>query len=309
METQTKQTHVLNNGVEIPAIAFGPGSFEGWIDFTAFNGWPCAAGLNRWGKRIQMYRKRRDALALMRRAFRAGVRLVDYAHTYKDEWIITEAMRREGIDRSRVFLTSRASNRDLYQGRVYESCKASLAAMRTDYLDLYMFHWPVPGHFIKAYKDLERLYREGLIRTIGVCNCNRHHLEDILEQCEIPPAINEFEVHPLFTQEPLVEFCRQHGIRVEAYTSLARNDDRLRNEKVLKSLAAKYGKSHAQIILKWHIQRGIIPIFRSRNAARIKANLNLWDFELTPEEVQAVSGLNLDSRLRYDPDRSDLSRL
>lgn len=303
------QAFTLNNGVEIPAIAFGPGSFVGWNAYTVFNGWPCAGWLNRWGKRLQDHRKRRAGVEIMRQAFRAGVRLVDYSHTYMDEWIITEAMRLEGLDRGEVFLTSRSSNQDLYQDRVYESCKASLAAMCTDYLDLYMFHWPVPDHFIKAYKDMERLYREGVIRAIGVCNCHRHHLQAILDQCEVPPAVNQFEVHPLFTQEPLVEFCRQHGIRVEAYTSLARNDDRLRNEKVLKNLAAKYGKSHAQIILKWHIQRGVIPVFRSRNAARIRSNLDLWDFELMPDELQAVSSLNLDSRLRYDPDRSDLSRL
>ena len=303
------QAFTLNNGVEIPAIAFGPGSFVGWNGYSVFNGWPCAGRLNRWGKRLQDHRKRRAGVELMRRAFRAGVRLVDYSHTYLDEWIITEAMQLEHLDRGEVFLTSRASNQDLYRDRVYESCKASLAAMHVDQLDLYMFHWPVPDLFIKAYKDMERLYREGVIRAIGVCNCHQHHLQAILDQCEVPPAVNQFEVHPLFTQEPLVEFCRQHGIRVEAYTSLARNDDRLRNEKVLKNLAAKYGKSHAQIILKWHIQRGVIPVFRSRNAARIKANLNLWDFELAPDEVQAVSALNLDSRLRYDPDRSDLSRL
>lgn len=299
----------LNNGINIPVIAFGPGSFVGWDAYTAFNGWPCAGRLNRWGRRLRDHRKRQQGLRLMRQAFRAGVRLVDYSHAYDDEWIITEAMRREELKRDEFFLTSRASNQDQYHDRVYDSCKASLAAMGVDYLDLYMFHWPVQGHFIKAYKDMERLYREGLVRSIGVCNCHQHHLQAIMEACEIVPAVNQFEVHPLFTQVQLVDFCRQHHIQVEAYTALARNDDRLRNEKVLKTLAAKYGKSHGQIILKWHIQRGIIPVFRSRSPERIKSNLNIDDFALTEEEVAAVSALNLDSRLRYDPDRSDLSRL
>lgn len=303
------QPFTLANGVEIPSIAYGPGSFVGWSPYTTFNGWPCSGRLNRWGKRLRDRQRRQRGIHLMQQAFRAGVRLVDYSHTYMDEWIITEAMRREGLRRDEVFLTGRASNQDLYHDRVYDSCKASLAVMGVDYLDLYMFHWPVPGHFVQAWKDMERLYREGLVRSIGVCNCHRHHLQTIMDECEIIPMVNQFEVHPLFTQEPLVDFCMQHHIQVEAYTALARNDDRLRNEKVLKNLAAKYGKSHGQIILKWHIQRGIIPIFRSASPQRIKSNLDLDSFELTPQEAESISALNLDSRLRYDPDRSDLSRL
>lgn len=303
------QTFTLANGVEIPAIAYGPGSFVGWNPYTAFNGWPCGGRLNRWGKRLRDRQRRQRGIHLMQQAFREGVRLVDYSHTYMDEWIITEAMRREGVKRDTVFLTGRASNQDLYNDRLYDSCLESLATMGVDYLDLYMFHWPVPGHFVKAWQDMERLYREGRVRSIGVCNCHQHHLQAIMEACDIVPMVNQFEIHPLFTQEPLVDFCRQHRIQVEAYTALARNDDRLKNEKVLKTLAAKYGKSHGQIILKWHIQRGIIPVFRSRSPERIKSNLDLDSFGLNPQEVAAVSALNLDSRLRYDPDRSDLSRL
>lgn len=303
------QALTLNNGVKIPAIAFGPGSFVGWDAYTAFNGWPCSARLNRWGQMRRDHNKRKRGVALMQQAFRAGVRLVDYSHTYMDEWIITEAMRREGLKRDELFLTGRASNQDLYADRVYDSCLESLESMGVEQLDLYMFHWPVPGHFIRAYKDMERLYREGRIRAIGVCNCHRHHLQQLLDTCDVVPAVNQFEVHPLFTQEPLVDFCKESGIVVEAYTALARNDDRLRHERVLRALAEKYGKTHGQLILKWHIQRGIIPIFRSSSPARIASNLALDDFVLSEAEMAAISGLNLDSRLRYDPDRSDLSRL
>lgn len=303
------ENFTLNNGVSIPPIAFGPGPLTRWSVVSPFHGFPGAKRLNRVAQRLHLRQLRKEGLHIVRSALRAGAKLIDYAHAYKDEHLITQAVQMEGLKRSDVFLTSRASNPDLYADRVYESCLDTLKCMGVEYLDLYMFHWPVPGHFLKAYKDLERLYKEGKIRAIGVCNCHQHHLQEILDHCDIVPMINQFELHPLFTRNELVEFCLSHGIRVEAYTSLARNDDRLKNEKVLKNLAKKYHKTHAQIILRWHHERGVIPIFKSYSPERIMSNLDIADFSLTPEEVAAVTALNLDSRLRYDPDRSDLSRL
>lgn len=293
----------------VPTVAYGPGSFVGWSGFHLFNGWPGQRVLNGIGHRLRTKKRQMAGVKLMKQAFLSGVRLIDYSCTYKDEWILTTALRGTGIKREDIFITTRASNGDLYNDCVYESCLKSLETMGTDYIDIYGFHWPVQGHYLKAYQDLERLYKEGRIRAIGLCNCHQHHLEDIMEHCSVVPAINQFEVHPLFTQVPLVTFCQQNHIQVEAYTALARNDDRLRNEKILNVLSEKYHKSHGQIILKWHVQRGIIPVFRSASPKRIAGNLDLDSFELTPQEVEAISALNLDSRLRYDPDRSDLSRL
>lgn len=303
------ENFTLNNGVSIPPIAFGPGPLTRWANISPFQGFPGAGRLNSIAQNLHLRHLRKEGLNIVRSALRAGARLIDYAHAYKDERLIAKAVQMEGIKRDEVFLTSRASNKDLYTNRVYESCLETLRNMGLDYLDLYMFHWPVPEHFIKAYQDMERLYKEGKIRAIGVCNCHQHHLQTIMDCCEIIPAVNQFELHPLFTRNELVDFCFSHGIRVEAYTSLARNDDRLKRERVLIELGKKYHKSHAQIILRWHHERGVIPVFKSYSPERIKSNLDIADFSLTREEVANITALNLDSRLRYDPDRSDLSRL
>lgn len=302
-------TFTLSNGVEMPTLAFGPGSFVGWEPCQPFHHIPFSRRLNRLALRLRDRWRRRRGLHLLTQAIRSGVRLIDYSHTYMDEWILAAAVRKSGLKREEIFITSRAGNEDLYKDRVYDTCRRTIESMGLSHLDMYMFHWPVPEHFLKAYQDLERLYKEGFIRAIGVCNCHIHHLKAIMDICTITPMVNQFEVHPLFTQEPLVQFCRDNHILVEAYTALARNDDRLRNERILNQLSQKYGKTHAQIILRWHIQRELIPIFRSSSLKRIKSNLNIFDFSLTRDELESISGLNLDSRLRYDPDRSDLTRL
>ena len=139
--------------------------------------------------------------------------------------------------------------------------------------------------------------------------CHQHHIEAILRECEIKPVVNEFEVHPLFTQKPLVKYCEDKGIRVIAYTPLAINDYRLRNSKILRGIANKYNKNIYQIVLRWHIQNGIIPIPYSFNPKHNKSNLDVFDFELTDDEMKVIDGFNYNSRLRYDPDNCDFSIL
>lgn len=172
-----------------------------------------------------------------------------------------------------------------------------------------MFHWPVTGHFIETWKVMEEMYEKGYIKNIGVANCNIHHLETLLSVCKIRPVINQVEVHPLFTQKPLIEFCKKEGIQVEAYSPLARNDDRLRRNRVIGALAEKYKKSRTQIIIRWHIENGIIPIPRSMNANRMIHNFNVFDFSLSPDEVESIDSININSRLRYDPDNCDFTLL
>lgn len=184
----------------------------------------------------------------------------------------------------------------------------SLKNLDTDYVDLYLMHWPVEGKYIKSWKIMERLYEKGLAKAIGVCNCNIHHLEELRKQAKIMPMVNQFECHPLFTQNELREYCKENNIQVMAYTPTARMDERL-FKTVLSKIAKKYSKTVAQIIIKWHIQIGNIPIVNTSNLEHLRQNYNVFDFELTQQEVYEITKININSRLRYDPDNCDFRQL
>jgi diketogulonate reductase-like aldo/keto reductase len=156
---------------------------------------------------------------------------------------------------------------------------------------------------------MEQLYKDGYCRAIGVANCHRHHLEAIFKIAEIMPAVNQFEVHPLFTQKPLIEYCKSKNIAVEAYTPIARFDDRLVRLPALKEIAKKHRKTIVQVVLRWHIQNGVVPVVRSLNKTRQLENISVFDFELNDGEMKTIDGFNINSRLRYDPDNCDFSIL
>lgn len=243
------------------------------------------------------------------KAFRAGYRLIDTSAAYNNEKSIGDAIRMSGIPREEFFVTSRCTNHSQFENKVRESFFLSLKKFGLDYLDLYMFHWPVTNYYLDTWKELESLYKKGYIRNLGVANCNIHHLQELLSVCNIKPVINQIEVHPLFTQKKLIGFCKEQGIQVEAYSPLAKNDDRLRHNRVIGTLAEKYGKSRSQIIIRWHIDNGIIPIPRSMHVCRMIQNLDVFDFKLLQDEVEAIDAININSRLRYDPDNCDFTLL
>ena len=300
------QNFVLNNNVTIPVLGTGPGipkagSRWKWIDKIPYLGRYINAVICRFNSRINQ-RRWVNRLAA---SLRMGYRLIDYSSAYGNEQLLKKAIKKSGVNRKELFIISRAANKDQYNNCVRESFLSSLKKIGVDYLDLYMFHWPVTGHYIETYKELEKLYKEGLVKAIGVCNCHQHHLETIMKECEIVPMVDEFEVHPLFTQKPLIQFCNDKGIHVMAYTPLARNDDRLRSNLILRGIAKKYNKTIYQIILKWDIQNGLTPIPRSSNVGRNRQNFEIFDFELTKEEIKAIDSININSRLRYDSDNLD----
>ena len=242
-------------------------------------------------------------------AFQMGFRLIDTSAAYNNEEAIGKAIIKSGINREELFLTTRVTNRQQYAKTVRSSFFDSLKKLRVDYIDLYMIHWPVTDYYLDTWREMEKLYKEGYIKNLGVANCHQHHIEDIFNICEVPPVINQIEIHPLFTQKPLINYCKTKGIQVEAYSPLAQNNDRLRNNRVLKGLSEKYGKSLQQIIIRWHIENGVIPIPRSTNTFRLKQNLDVFDFGLTKEEIEKIDAINIDSRLRYDPDNCDFTIL
>lgn len=296
----------LYNGVLIPKIGTGPGmpqpgTILAWASKIPFLG----RIINGIVSRIRGYYNQRKWVNCLASSLKNGYRLIDYSSAYGHEQLLQKAIRKSGLTREELFIISRASNKDQFNHKVRDSFMESLRKIGIDYLDLYMFHWPVTDHYIDTYKELEKLYKEGLVKAIGVCNCHQHHLERIMNECEIVPMVDEFEVHPLFTQEPLIHYCKSHGIHIIAYTPLARNDDRLRSNLILRSLAQKYNKTIYQVILRWDIQKGLTPIPRSSNVERNRQNLDIFDFELTEDEMKAIDSININSRLRYDPDNLD----
>ena len=242
-------------------------------------------------------------------AIKAGYRHIDTSAAYGNEKSIGDAIKLSGVAREDMFITTRCTNQMQYKGTVKEGFCQSLKRFGLDYIDLYMFHWPVPEHFIDTWRVMEELYDEGLVKNLGFANCHKSHIEKILQVCRIRPVVNQVEVHPLFTQKPLISFCKSEGIQVEAYTPLAKNDDRLKSNKILNQLAKKYGKSRTQVIIRWHIDSGVIPVPRSMNLGRMLQNLDVFDFKLTKAELEDIDSININSRLRYDPDNCDFTIL
>lgn len=297
---------ILNNGTNLPCVGLGSGSMTmQWPEYRPFKRTIIGRVLNHYLNAIHDRYMCSKVRKSFQHSLRCGYRLIDWSATYGRGELIKEAISLEGIKREDLYITSRVSNEQQFAGTVRESFFETLKALGVEYLDLFLFHWPVTDHYIETYKEMEKLYKEGYIRAIGVCNCKEHHLQKILDECEIVPAINQFEVHPLFTQKELIKFCEGKGIKVMAYTPLARNDDRLRKNLILKSLCKKYNKSLAQIILRWDIQQGIIPIPRSSNPQRQADNINIFDFKISEEDMKAIDSININSRLRYDPDNVD----
>jgi diketogulonate reductase-like aldo/keto reductase len=299
----------LNNNVKIPLIGNGPGILDYSAKYKS-NDNALIYLINRVCRKLYkiVYSEKKYVEAISY-SFRVGFTLLDFSAAYGNEQLIGKAIKRSGIERKDLFLTTRVSNRQQIEGDIREEFFRTLKKYGTDYVDLYMFHWPVTGVYLDTWRQMEQLYKEGYCRTIGVANCHRHHLEEIFKIAEVIPAINQIEIHPLFTQKPLIEYCKSKNIVLEAYTPIARFDDRLVRLPALKEIAKKYNKSIVQIILRWHIQNGIIPVVRSLNKSRQLENISVFDFELTNDEMRKIDGFNINSRLRYDPDNCDFSIL
>lgn len=299
----------LNNGVDIPVIGNGPAGL-GYSPVMKKQYHGVASFLNKaYQKFIIRPIIRRNYIDAVANSFNIGFTLLDNSASYYNDEYIKEAIKKSCFKREDLFLTSRVSNSAQIKKNVREELFASLKKMGTDYIDLYQFHWPVTDCYLDTWEEMIKLYKEGYCRSIGVANCHIHHLKAISEIDDIVPAVNQFEIHPLFTQKELIQYCKNRNIQVEAYTPIARLDDRLVRLPVLKRIALKYNKSIVQIILRWHIQNGVIPIVRSLNKKRQLENISIFDFELSQDEITAIDKININSRLRYDPDNCDFSIL
>jgi len=304
------ESFMLNNGIRIPSIGIGPGMTNRNLKLYNFKSF----FLNRlyrafYHKIIIKLIIEKKYISAVSHSLQIGYRLIDNSVSYGNEKLIGKAIKRSGVKREDLFITTRVSNRQQLKGNIREQFMKSLSDLSVDYVDLYMFHWPVTNYYLSTWEQMIELYNEGLVKTLGVANCHQHHLEEILNYSNVVPAINQLEVHPLITQKSLIEYCKTKGIIVEAYTPIARNDDRLVRNRILEEIGKKYNKSIQQVVLRWHIQNGLIPVPRSLNKQRQIENISVFDFFLTSKEIDKIDSININARLRYDPDNCDFTRL
>lgn len=235
-------------------------------------------------------------------ALNAGYRLIDTASMYGNEAGVGRAIRASGIARDKLFVTTKVWNNQQGYDSTLKAFEESNDKLGLDYVDLYLVHWPVKETYKETYRALEELYDQGRVRAIGVSNFQSHHLEDLMGACRIKPMVNQIELHPLLTQKKLLMFCRKEGIQVQSWRPLMQG--RL-DVPAIAELASKYGKTPAQIILRWHLQQGVVTIPKSVNEARIRENADIFDFELAPEDMVLIDSLNEDRRFGADPDNFD----
>jgi methylglyoxal/glyoxal reductase len=246
---------------------------------------------------------------LVREAVKLGYRSFDLASAYGNEKWFGRGLTVCGRRRGEMFVATKLSNTGQKGGDVRSALRRSLATLGLTYLDLYLMHWPVPKLYLSSWKQMEMLYREGLVRAIGVCNFHQHHLVELLEVADVMPAVDQIERHPLLSQSDLVSFCHNKGIQVEAYSPLARMHSKLIQNETLVSIANRHKRAVPQVILRWDVQDGIAAIPRSSSAARLRENIGVFDFSLSDEEMELIDLLNADFRVRYDPDNCDFDTL
>jgi methylglyoxal/glyoxal reductase len=240
-------------------------------------------------------------------AIKQGYRSIDTAAIYGNEegvgQAIHEAMTEYGIKRDELFITSKVWNSDLGYESTIAAYKTSLSKLGLDYLDLYLIHWPVVDKYKDAWRALETLYKEGKVKAIGVSNFQVHHLEDVMDDAEIKPMVNQVEYHPRLTQQEVKTFCDNNGIQFQAWSPLMQGQ--LFDNPILQELANKYNKTVAQIILRWDLQNGVVTIPKSTKEQRIIENANVFDFELTNADIEQINNLNQNHRVGPDPDNID----
>ncbi|WP_067171740.1 aldo/keto reductase [Microtetraspora niveoalba] len=235
-------------------------------------------------------------------ALAAGYRSIDTAKLYQNEAGVGRAVRESGIPRDELFVTTKLWNDEHGYDRALRAFDASMERLGLDVLDLYLIHWPAPAQnkYVETWKALEKLYADGRVRAIGVSNFTVQALDRLLDEAEVVPAVNQIELHPQFAQDALRAYDSAHGIATEAWSPLGQGKGLL-DEPVLTRIAAKHGRSPAQVVLRWHIQLGNIVIPKSVTPERIRENIDVFGFELDPGDMTEIAAMDADRRLGPDP--------
>ena len=238
-------------------------------------------------------------------ALEVGCRLIDTAAAYGNEAAVGRAIAASGIPRAELFVTTKLATPDQGFSSAQEACTASLERLGLDYVDLYLIHWPAPsvGKYVDAFGGMIQSRGEGHARSIGVSNFTEDYLTTVIDLCFVTPAVNQVELHPLLNQDETRKANAQHNVVTQSYTPLVLG--KLMDNPTVTSVAGEYGKTPAQVLLRWNVQLGNSVIFRSTKAERIATNLDIFDFELAAEHMDAINGLNDGTRLRPDPNTYD----
>jgi diketogulonate reductase-like aldo/keto reductase len=234
-------------------------------------------------------------------ALGAGYRLIDAAKIYGNEQGVGEAIRESGIPREDLFITTKLWNDDQNFSRTMNACEASMNRLGLDYLDLYLIHWPATKKRHDSWRAFEQLYEQGAIKAAGVSNYTVEHLQELLERSQLTPAVNQVEFHPFIfeQQQELLQFCAGHDILVEAYSPLSRLGG-TRNQ-ALGAIADRHGKTPQQVVLRWCLQHGTVPLPRSADPDHIRSNLRIFDFELSDNDMHGLDSLSDGERVTWDP--------
>ena len=268
------QNLTLNNGITIPQLGFGT-----WLVDAS------------------------QATEVVGQALEAGYRHIDTAQGYRNEAEIGKALEASDISREDLFITSKLNNNNHKTEDVFSSFDKTLADLQTDYLDLFLIHWPLPMHyggdFVSPWKAMIELLNAGRVRAIGVSNFEPEHLDRIIDATGVVPAVNQIEAHPYFPNDPARAWCREHGIAIEAWGPLAQGE--ILDDPIAREVGAGYGKTGAQAVLRWHIQRGDIIFPKSVNPDRMQQNLAIFDFELSTEDMVKIDSLDKGEAGRVGP--------
>ncbi|KFI79608.1 aldo/keto reductase [Bifidobacterium pseudolongum] len=240
----------------------------------------------------------------VRTAIEDGYRHIDTASVYGNEASVGRAIAESGVDRADLFVTTKLWNDDIRKHRTKDAFQESLDRLGLDYVDLYLIHWPAEG-WQEAWAAMQELYAQGRMRAIGVSNFERNHLAELLEQTDVLPAVDQVESSPTFPNQDLIDFCHGKDIAVEAWSPLGGTGGTLLTDQRLLDIGEKYGKSSAQVVLRWDLQRGVIPLPKSVHSTRIMQNIHVFDFELDESEMRIISSLDTGKRNGADPNNFD----
>ena len=270
-----KSTLTMNNGIKIPRLGFG------------------------------VYRAAQgdETKNAVLNALEVGYRHIDTASAYGNEESVGEAIKESGLKREEIFLTTKLFNSDMRAHRQMDAFKESLDRLKVDYVDLYLIHWPVPGVYLESWKVLEEIYNKGLAKAIGVSNFLQHHLDDVIAHGSIVPAANQVEFSPLWQDNLLIQYCREKNIAFEAWGPLAAGE--LIGDRTTGDIGAKYGKTGSQVILRWMLQKNIIVFPKTVHKSRMIENADIFDFELSDEDMAIIDNMNRHRRTGPDPDNFD----
>lgn len=263
-----KGVRILSNGVEMPIVGFGTYKLQNEND---------------------------EACNLVKEAIKAGYRSIDTASFYNNEEGVGKGIAQSNIPREELFITTKVWIDDDGYENTLKAFDKSLEKLGLDYIDLYLVHWPTEK-IKETWRALEDLYRKGMVRAIGVCNCDKNQLESIIEFADINPMVNQVELHPNRTEKDLLKICKRHNIVVEAWSPIKRGA--LMSNLTIKELAKKYNKSEVQIILRWHLQNNVIAIPKTSSIERAKENINIFDFEISKEDMKKIDDLNTGERMK-----------